>query len=151
MKREESAALARKLFDAYNSHRLEIVEELFDKNSETVTMATGERSLGPDGARADTQRWLAAFPDMRFEIVDLVAGDDFAVAEARFSGTHNGVLVTPNGELAATGRHVEAPCCLVLRFENGKIVSEHDYFDLAGVNEQLGVAEAQPHDRHPVL
>ena len=43
--------------------------------------------------------WFAAFPDAHVEVNDLVVGDDAAIEEATFTGTHNGVLHTPNGDI----------------------------------------------------
>jgi steroid delta-isomerase-like uncharacterized protein len=139
MTSQETAALVRKLFDYYSAHKLDEVERLFAPNSETVTMPTGERSLGPDGARRDTERWIRAFPDLKFTVVNIVATDDAAAVETVFTGTNTGPLVTPEGELPPTGNRVEAKGCIVFKFEKGKVLSEHDYFDFATINAQLGL------------
>lgn len=144
MNATESAAFARKVIDAYNAHNLDELESCYAASSETLTVPTGERALGPDGARHDTQRWLTAFPDMQFEIANLAAGDDFVAVEVRFRGTNTGPLALPEGELAATGRPVEIQGCMVLQFKDGKILTEHDYFDRATMSEQLGIGGERP-------
>jgi hypothetical protein len=36
-------------------------------------------------------------------------------------GTHDGLLQLPFGELSATGKKMDAPCCDVFTLENGKV------------------------------
>lgn len=140
----ECAEIARGGIDALNAHDPERFSEMFDENSETLTVPTGERSFGPSGAREDVSRWMRAFPDVKLELVTLMAADDAATLELKMSGTHTGPLALPEGEIPATGRPVEQRLCVVLRFEDGKIVSEHDYFDVAGMMRQLDLGAAAP-------
>jgi predicted ester cyclase len=138
---KDCASLAREVVECFSAHDLARLETLFAENSETVTMATGERSYGPDGARADTQRWLDALPDMRFEIRSIIGGADGACVEATCTGTNTGPLVFGDETVPPTGRNVSMPACILLRFDtDGKVVSEHDYFDLLSLMEQLGLA-----------
>jgi predicted ester cyclase len=54
---------------------------------------------------------------------------------------NDGPLDLGSGEpLPATGRRIELPTAWFLQLnEEGKIVSEHDYFDTALILRQLGV------------
>ena len=60
--------------------------------------------------------------------------------EGRFAGTHTGTLRGPAGEIAATGRTVNALFSGIYEFEDGKITSFHLYFDQAELFTQLGIA-----------
>ena len=60
--------------------------------------------------------------------------------EGRFVGTHTGTLRGPAGEIAATGRTVDARFTGVNEFEEGKITSFHLYFDQAELLTQLGIS-----------
>lgn len=143
--RNDCAAAARAVLDTISAHDLDALARLYAKNSETITMPTGERSFGPEGARSDTQRWLAAFPDLRFEIRSVVASDDAACIEATVHGTNTGPLALPGEELPPTNKAVSMPVCVVMRFDDeGKLVAEHDYFDLVTMMEQLGLSEPAP-------
>src|SRR3954447_23653476 len=63
---------------------------------------TGQRWEGHDGARAFYQIFLAAFPDVKFDLVDIVIGPQGVMEVAEMTGTHRG----PWAGLAATGRPV---------------------------------------------
>jgi len=86
--------------------------------------------------------WLSAFPDGRVEVHDLHVLGDVAVEEGTFSGTHDGVLRTPTGEIPPTGRAVDLDYIQVLRFRDGRHVSFHLMFDRLLMLEQLGLGGA---------
>ena len=80
-----------------------------------------------------------AFPDLRLEIKRLLTDGSSAAAEGTIAGTHDGVLHTPNGDVAPTGRAVE------LRVEGADVTdghilkSEHLFFDQMDFLGQLGL------------
>ena len=84
--------------------------------------------------------WLSAFPDGHVEVHDVHFIDDVAVEEGTFSGTHNGVLHTPTGEIPPTGRAVSLDYIQVLRFRDGQHASFNLMFDRLLMLEQLGLA-----------
>jgi heme-degrading monooxygenase HmoA/limonene-1,2-epoxide hydrolase len=100
----------------------------------------GIRLTGREAAEAIWGTWIGAFPDNRLEIMAIHAGDRGGVHEGRFTGTHTGTLRAPAGEIAATGRTVDARFAGVYEFEEGKITSWHLYFDQADLLSQLGLA-----------
>ena len=81
-----------------------------------------------------------AFPDGRLELKQLLVGGDGAAAEGAFVGTHQGVLRTPAGEVAATGRRVDFRWAALYRVESDELVSEHLFFDQLELLGQLGLA-----------
>jgi predicted ester cyclase len=81
-----------------------------------------------------------AFPDWRLELKQLLVDDDTAAAEGAFVGTHEGVLRTPGGEVAATGRRVDFRWASLYRAEGDELVSEHLFFDQLELLGQLGRA-----------
>jgi predicted ester cyclase len=86
--------------------------------------------------------WLNAFSDGRVDVHRVHFVDDIAVEEGTFSGTHDGVLPTPAGEIPATGRRVNLPYIQVLRFRDGKHASFNLSFDRLLMLEQLGLSPA---------
>ena len=89
--------------------------------------------------------WLSAFPDGHVEVHDVHFIDDVAVEEGTFSGTHNGVLRTPTGEVPPTGRAVSLDYIQVLRFRDGQHASFNLMFDRLLMLEQLGLMPAAAH------
>jgi heme-degrading monooxygenase HmoA/predicted ester cyclase len=104
----------------------------------------GIRLTGREAADAIWSTWNEGFPDNRLEIFAIHADDRGGAHEGRFVGTHSGTLRGPAGEIAATGRTVDAPFTGVYEFEEGKITSFHLYFDQVELLTQLGLAAERP-------
>jgi ketosteroid isomerase-like protein len=83
--------------------------------------------------------WFQAFPDAHVSVHSVHFVDDVAVEEGTFTGTHNGVLRTPTGDIPPTGRPVSIDYIQLLRFRRGKHVSFHLVFDRLSMLEQLGL------------
>ena len=64
---------------------------------------TGHRWEGHDGARGFYRALLGAFPDVHFELRDIVIGPQGVCEEARLTGTHEGDWL----EYDASGRQVD--------------------------------------------
>jgi len=83
--------------------------------------------------------WHTAFPDARAEITNQVSEGDQVLTEVTFRGTHTGPLAGAMGTIPATGKRAELNMAIVDFFRNGRIHRERDYFDLAGLMQQLGI------------
>lgn len=86
--------------------------------------------------------WFTAFPDAHVEVQAVHIIDAIAVEEGTFTGTHNGVLHGPMGDIPPTGRPVKVDYIQVLRFRDGKHVSFNLMFDRLLMLEQLGLVPA---------
>ena len=83
--------------------------------------------------------WFDAFPDAHVDVHGLHIVGDVAVEEGTFTGTHNGVLHGPSGDIPPTGRRVRIGYIQVLRFRDGKHASFNLMFDRLSMLEQLGL------------
>jgi ketosteroid isomerase-like protein len=99
----------------------------------------GLRGKGREACIQFFGSWIGAFPDAHVDVHDVHILDNVAVEEGTFVGTHNGVLRSPTGDLAPTGRAVRISYIQVLRFQDGKHVSFNLMFDRLSMLEQLGV------------
>jgi len=115
--------------------------------------AEDTRNFGRPVGRAGVRRVLEdihrTFPDMRLEIVDLVAVDDAVIVRCTFSGTHEGVGQLPvNGGLlvgvAPTHKHFEVQHIHWYKLRAGKIVDHYATRDDMGMMQQLGLLPAPP-------
>ena len=86
--------------------------------------------------------WFTAFPDAHVDVQAVHIMDDVAVEEGTFTGTHNGVLHSPMGDVPPTGRSVKLLYIQVLRFRDGKHLSFNLMFDRLMMLEQLGIVPA---------
>ena len=111
--------------------------------SDDVDWANAVASVrGREELQAVLGAYWTAFPDFRHEITSVVEAGDLVALEGVASGTHEGPLVGPMGEIPASGRSISFPFAAWARVEDGKIVRFRGYWDVAGFMEQLGAAPA---------
>jgi steroid delta-isomerase-like uncharacterized protein len=99
---------------------------------------------GRDEVGQYTQAMWTAFPDATLAVGEQILAEDRAATEVVFSGTHTGPMNTPGGPLPPTGKHVNVHSVSMLRFEDGRVASEHVYFDQLELLSQLGLAPQPP-------
>jgi|SRR5579884_552953 len=80
-----------------------------------------------------------AFPDVRLELHQLLGDGSAAAAEGTLSGTHDGVLPTPGGDIPPTGRAVQLQWAAIYATDGDTITSEHLFFDQMDFLGQLGL------------
>src|SRR5437867_8976532 len=94
--------------------------------------------VGRDGYRQVMQMYLAAFPDLRFSIDQLLSSGDYAVTRYTATGTHRGDLMG----IAPTNRRAETHGCTIVEIRNGKVARTWVYWDTGHLLRQLGVLPA---------
>jgi predicted ester cyclase len=94
-----------------------------------------ERQTDGDDLAAIIHRWLEGFPDLRFEVADLLEQEDRVAVRARLSGTHHG---TWRG-LSATGKRIEYDVAMFFRWEDDRLVEVWEIDDTARRDRQLGI------------
>ena len=87
------------------------------------------------GAKAVHQGLLAAFPDSRTTIEDLVAAGDRVVMRGTLTGTNTGSFMGA----PPTGKSFKVATMSVFRIASGKIVEHWGVVDGTGVMQQLGL------------
>jgi predicted ester cyclase len=101
--------------------------------------APGAQVSGRDDVIGFLDVFHEAFPDARLEVKQLLSDGPAAAAEGTFVGTHDGVLHTPNGDVAPTGRAIEFRWAAVYATDGDKLKSEHLFFDQMDFLGQLGL------------
>src|SRR6266581_3106616 len=94
--------------------------------------------LGGERGREEMQMYLAAFPDLRFSIDQLLSSGDYAVTRYTATGTHRGDLMG----IAPTNRRAETHGCTIVEIRNGKVARTWVYWDTGHLLRQLGVLPA---------
>ena len=127
--------------ETFNAHDLEGFAAVLD--DDVVFQAPGGiRGEGKEACAGFFGSWFSAFPDAHVEVSGLHIADDVAVEEGVFTGTQDGVLRSPAGEIPPTGRSVSVAYIQVLRFRDGKHASFNLMLDRLEMLEQLGLAPA---------
>jgi len=94
-----------------------------------------------DGIVTFFRAQLAAFPDMRMDVADIIAAGDKVVARVWYTGTHSGAFMG----MPPTGERVDAQLIDIFRFGDDGLVLEHwGVMDQLTMLQQLGAVPAGP-------
>ena len=126
---------------AFNAHDMNSFANLIADDA--VFSAPG--GMNGSGKQACTEffgSWLSAFPDARAEVRELHICGDVAIEEGTFTGTHEGVLRSPDGDVPPTGRQVTVDYVQTIRFRDGRQAAFSLMYDRLQLLEQLGLSPA---------
>ena len=129
--------LARQHDEAFNAHDADGRRAIEAREIEFV-MPGGMSLRGHENVMQVVQAFWEALPDGRITPDDQFAAGDVVVAEGTLAGTHAGPFRTPSGEIPPTGNAVTLRYATIKRFRDGRLVSEHLYFDQLEFLQQLG-------------
>ena len=125
----------------FNAHDIEGFAEVL-ADDVVFEAPGGLRGEGKAACVEFYNSWFRAFPDAHVDVHGLHILNNVAVEEGTFTGTHNGALKSPAGDIPPTGRPVRIAYVQVLRFRGGKHVSFNLMFDRLAMLEQLGLTPA---------
>jgi steroid delta-isomerase-like uncharacterized protein len=134
---EANKAVVRAFIEVWNSGDLDRLDDLMA--DECMLTVSGETiSCGPSATRAIATRWRAAFPDYRFDLLDLIAEGDKVVARMPWAAVQRGPIM----DIPATGKAVCVGEVVIFRIVGGKIIAAWEEYDEFSLRRQLGVFEA---------
>jgi steroid delta-isomerase-like uncharacterized protein len=139
MTQQDSAAIARTFFEAWNDRDYERGTSLIADDGELTEVATDEHYRGRDGLREEYDKWAHAFPDGRVQIRNSFAADEWVTVESTFQGTNTGVWAGAAGEMPPTGRSLTFDFCTVFQVRDGRLVQARHYHDTGTIMQQLGL------------
>lgn len=139
MSSETNKTIVRRVFEeAWNQGKLNVVDELLASNATDYHDPDVPSFI--DHLKTEITAYRRAFPDLRFDIEEIIAEGDLVACRLTLSGTHQGVL---NG-IAPTGRHVTQEHMHMVRVVSGKAQDHWAVFDTFGMLQQLGVIPPTP-------
>jgi steroid delta-isomerase-like uncharacterized protein len=135
-----AADLARRYFDAIAAYDLDAAIAMWAPGG--VERLVGQRELtAPEGVRELQQELRGAFPDLRWEVLDVIGSDGERRAAVRWRAT--GTFAGPGTfqGFVANGAHLVMEGCDVLTFasDEDKLERLEAYIDSGDVARQLGV------------
>ncbi len=139
----EARAVVERGIKAFNAHDLEAIAR--DSASDIESTAPGDTKLkGPQQAKEFNQNFLNAFPDARAEVKNIFTQGNHVVVQGVFTGTHNGTLKTPMGDVPATGKKVKGEYVQIFEVDRGLIKKADLLYDQVQLMTQLGLAPVPP-------
>jgi predicted ester cyclase len=130
-----TGSIARSYFEAVAARDLDAMTDFYETGGTGEIHGLVELTV-PDSFRAWFANLFAAFPDFRFEILDVVAEGDLAAVRWHASGTFDGGVRFEGVD--PTGAKVDLTGCDVLRIRDGKIHRNDAYLNGAQMAQQLG-------------
>lgn len=135
------AALSAELHQRFSGNDLEGAAALADENIKMIGYGLGLDLEGREQFLNFMQARKRAFPDITIEHTNLVVQGDQVVVEFVATGTHTGPLMTPNGEIAATGKPVTLHVVEIHTWQDGKLVNLVQYQDPTSPLRQIGALD----------
>ena len=135
---EANKALVLRLAEAFNDHRLDLVEEVLHpefRGRGISAFPPVDPEIGTGARRRLYEMFYQALPDARDEVLDVVAEGDKVVLLDRFGGTHRGEFLGRPG----TGDRIEWIAVHIYTIRDGKILEDAVMTDALAVTQQLGL------------
>jgi steroid delta-isomerase-like uncharacterized protein len=128
------AVVRRFIEEVWNQHNPNAIDELMSPGYFNHA-ATAEHQHGTAGAKHVFSWLVAAFPDTRFDIEDIIADGDKVAIRGTASGTHEGEALWG---IPPTGKRFAVQQVHWLRVTDGKIAEHWAVRDDLGMMRQLG-------------
>jgi steroid delta-isomerase-like uncharacterized protein len=138
MSEQENMKIARQFLENLNKHNNEGNRSMLADSMRTD--ATGEmQSMNKDKSLMYHKQFLDAFPDLHFDVKDIVAQGDLVVISWMATGNHTKPLNTPGGSISPTNRKINVPGMFLSEIRDNKITRQTITWDQLSFLMQLGV------------
>jgi len=125
--------------ELWNQRKLALADDLFAEDCVTHQLRFGNDQVGaprgPEALKHHVADWLAAFPDIRFTIEQMLAEGDRVMTQCVAGGTQLGSWLG----VPATGKFITIQMFVVHRIADARIVEDWVLVDSLGVFQQLGL------------
>ena len=125
--------------ELWNARRLEVADEIFSDDCITHQLSSGVSVApvrrGPQEMKEHVSGWLMSFPDLRFDIEQMIAERDRVVSHLVMEGTHQGTWMG----ISPTGKRLQIRMMTIHRIANSKIAEDWVLVESFGFFQQLGM------------
>jgi steroid delta-isomerase-like uncharacterized protein len=134
---EKRIVIERYFSQLFNQGKVALVTELLHPDYVNGSPGSPDLPRGREGVVIVVKALRAAFPDLEYEIEDMVIGADAVAVRTTLRGTHRGDFFG----IAPTGKSIEVSQITIEHFKDGKIVAHHRVTDELTLQRQLGVVK----------
>ena len=131
-------AVVREWFEqVWTQRREDAIDVLMAPNAmiHDLPTADGAPMRGPAAFKPFHQQFLAAFPDLRIEVLRTIVDGELVAGHCRVTAVHGGAGLG----IAATGRTATISGMVFARVQDGQIVEGWNCFDFLSLYQQLGL------------
>lgn len=123
----------RRLYDETNEGNYDFLDELLAPDFTSYGGAGFKDLHGPAEFKELTMTFLTSFPDLWFQVDELIGEGDDVLVSGTLSGTHKGDFYG----MAATGNKVSWTGCAIFRFRGSQVIARWQEFDALGLMAQI--------------
>lgn len=135
MPAEENRAVIRRAYEeVWNQRNVAVVDEIAAEDFLNHA-APPDRQRGRQSLKDVVRMFERAFPDFRYEVLDVIAEDEKIAVRDVLTGTHDGDFMG----ISATGNQVTMEAIHIYRFSEGQLAEHWVARDDLGMMRQLGV------------
>ena len=137
---EQNKAIVSRFYEElWNNRNLRIADEIIAPDCITHQLQSGAVSVGmprnPEAVKHHVNEWLIGFPDLHFDVEQIIAEEDRVVSQSVMQGIHTG----PWLGIAPTNKEVSIRLMVTQRIIGGKIVEDWVLVEALGFFQALGL------------
>jgi len=136
MSAARNEAMIRRWFEeVWNNRNRGVIDELMHHDALVHGLSPdGQPARGRAGFMPFYESFMAAFPNIRIVIDDVIADEERVVARMHAEATHDGAGLG----IAATGRPVKFTAIVWARIRDGQLLEAWNELDTVGMLRQVG-------------
>ena len=132
---ERNSETVRQMVAYLSAHNVAGMLSCFDDEMEWLDVPMEASYTGKAEISAFLDSLFDAFPDLDYQLTRMVTRGDNVVAQFQMRGTHQNTFYGLPGTQAV----IEIPCLSMITMRDGKMLSDHCYFDNAMILRQMGL------------
>ncbi|SHH76942.1 conserved hypothetical protein, steroid delta-isomerase-related [Chryseolinea serpens] len=136
--KDKNKQIVQTYFDeVWNKGNVDALDELLSTEYINHTPSTPNPPKGAVGLKPIVRAIRKGFPDLHYEIKEIIATNDRVVARVVMTGTQSDTLFG----IPPTGKRIEVNQINIEKIENGRIVEHWRVTDELAMMQQLGVVQ----------
>lgn len=140
MSAEQSKALVWRFYEElWNNRKISVADQIYAPDCVTHQLVSGAEPAGaprsPESIKHHVTEWLTGFPDLRFEVEQMLGEGELVMSRSVMRGTHLGKWLG----IPPSGKQVSIRMIVTHRVVNGRIAEDWVLVEALGFFQQLGL------------
>jgi steroid delta-isomerase-like uncharacterized protein len=127
--------VVKQLVDCWNEREVNTLMQFYTADFEGTDIAQSQTYKGREGLQQMLGRYFSAFPDLHFEIEEVIIEGERTALSWTSRGTHLGKIMN----IPPTGRTVNVRGMTLLKFVDGQVQQATFLWDVAGLLRGIGL------------
>ncbi len=137
----QNKALIQDYIEAWNTKKIIVIDEFLHSELQVYIPSNSQAPMSLDAYKDWLDGLLQAYPDVHYEILDMVAYEDKVCVRWTCTATYQGS--DPDDPIR--GKEILGSAIEIFKVQDGKIIEERSEMDALGWNLQIGMELRQKH------